>query len=142
MSDFEEYFSAQPQHVRERTHFLGHTGEQTKKNAFAACDVFVMASSADSFGTVYLEAWLYGKPVVGADAGGVPDVVSHGRDGLLVTYGRPRELADNINSLLSDAELRRTMGESGRRKVLDEYTWQIVFGRLWTVVEPLLARGA
>lgn len=142
MRDFEEYFAAQPPHVRGRTHFLGHTGEQTKKDAFAACDVFAMASCADSFGTVYLEAWLYGKPVVGAEAGGVPDVVTHGRDGLLVTYGRPRELADAIDTLLGDAELRRALGERGRRKVLDEYTWEIVFGRLWSVVAPLLSNGA
>jgi glycogen synthase len=141
MGDFEEYFTSQPPDVRRRTHFLGHTTEETKKDAFAACDVFVMASSADSFGTVYLEAWLYGKPVVGADAGGVPDVVTDGRDGLLVTYGRPRELADAIDRLLGDAELRRALGESGRRKVLEEYTWDIVFGRLWSVVEPLLAEA-
>lgn len=140
MTDFERHFAAQPPHVRERVLFLGLTDEETKKDAFAACDVFVMASSADSFGTVYLEAWLYGKPVVGAEAGGVPEVVSRGRDGLLVKYGRPRELADAVSMLLADAELRHTMGERGRRKVLEEYTWDAVFGRLERVIGPLLAR--
>lgn len=142
MGDFESFFTSQPPHVRERTHYLGHATEETKKDALAACDVFAMASCADSFGTVYLEAWLYGKPVVGADAGGVPDVVTHGRDGLLVTYGRPRELADAVGGLLGDADRRTALGESGRRKVLEEYTWDIVFGRLWGVVGPLLSRGA
>lgn len=140
MSDFEKEFSLQPEHVRERILMLGMIDEATKKDAFAACDVFVMASGADSFGTVYLEAWLYGKPVIGAKAGGVPDVVSPGRDGLLVRFGRHVELADAVSKLLADAELRRRLGAAGRRKVLDEYTWDVVFGRLARVIDPLLAR--
>lgn len=140
MGDFKRYFESQPEHVRERILMLGMTDEATKRDAFAACDVFVMASSADSFGTVYLEAWLYGKPVIGAEAGGVPDVVSHGRDGLLVRFGRHVELADAISKLLADAKLRRRLGEAGRRKVLDEYTLDAVFGRLALVIDPLLAR--
>lgn len=138
MGDFEDEFSSQPEHVRERILMLGMTDEATKKDAFAACDVFVMASSADSFGTVYLEAWLSGKPVVGAEAGGVPDVVSKGVDGLLVRFGRPRELADAVSLLLADAGLRHGLGERGRRKVLEEYTWDVVFGRFARVIEPLL----
>lgn len=140
MRDFERDFASQPEHVRERILMLGMTDEATKRDAFAACDVFAMASSADSFGTVYLEAWLYGKPVIGADAGGVPDVVSTGRDGLLVRFGRHVELADAVSKLLADAGLRRRLGEEGRRKVMNEYTWDAVFGRLARVIDPLLAR--
>jgi glycosyltransferase involved in cell wall biosynthesis len=140
MEDFEKEFLSQPGHVRERILMLGMTDEATKKDAFAACDVFVMASSADSFGIVYLEAWLYGKPVIGADAGGVPEVVSPGRDGLLVRFGRHVELADAVSKLLADTELRRRLGEAGRQKVLDEYTLDAVFGRFTRVIDPLLAR--
>lgn len=140
MEDFERDFASQPEHVRERILLLGMTDEATKRDAYAACDVFVMASSADSFGTVYLEAWLYGKPVIGAEAGGVPEVVSQGRDGFLVKFGRHVELADAVSKLLNDAELRRKMGEAGRRKVLDEYTLDAVFGRFARVIDPLLAR--
>ena len=140
MGDFERDLASQPDYVRERILVLGMIDEATKRDAFAACDVFVMASSADSFGTVYLEAWLYGKPVIGAEAGGVPDVVSRGRDGLLVGFGRHVELADAITRLLADGELRRRLGEAGRRKVLDEYTLDAVFGRLARVIGPLLAR--
>lgn len=141
MEDFERDFASQPEHVRERILLLGMTDEATKRDAFAACDVFVMASSADSFGTVYLEAWLYGKPVIGAEAGGVPDVVSQGQDGLLVGFGRQAELAGAVSKLLADAGLRHRLGEAGRRKVLDEYTWDAVFGRFTSVIDPLLASG-
>ena len=140
MENFERHFASQPEHIRERILFLGFTDEATKRDAFAACDVFVMASSVDSFGTVYLEAWLYGKPVIGAEAGGVPDVVASGRDGILVRFGHPGELAEAVSLLLADAELRRKLGEAGRGKVLDEYTWDAVFGLLARVIDPLLAR--
>ncbi len=140
MGDFEKYFASQPEDVRKRTLLLGLIDEATKKDAYAACDVFVMASSADSFGTVYLEAWLYGKPVIGANAGGVPEVVSPGLDGLLVTFGRHVELSDAISKLLADGELRRRLGDAGRRMVLAEYTWDAVFDRFARVINPLLAR--
>jgi glycosyltransferase involved in cell wall biosynthesis len=139
MRDFEKYITSQPEHIRERILMLGMTDEDTKKDAFAGCDVFVMASSADSFGTVYLEAWVYGKPVIGAKAGGVQDVVAQGRDGILVRFGDHVELADAVSKLLADAELRRRLGEAGRRKVLDEFTWDAVFGRLTIVLDPLVA---
>jgi glycosyltransferase involved in cell wall biosynthesis len=139
MDDFKDYFASQPPHVHERTLYLGFVDEPTKKDALAACDVFVMASSADSFGTVYLEAWLHCKPVVGADAGGVPYLVSHNQDGLLVKFSHPRELADSISRLLADEELRTSMGEKGRRKVLNNYTWDAVLNRIGDVIEPLLA---
>lgn len=141
MADFEKHFAAQPEDVRARTLFLGPTDEATKKDAFAACDLFAMASSADSFGTVYLEAWLYGKPVVGARAGGVPDVVTHERDGLLVNFGQPKELADSVARLLSDERLSQALGQHGRRKVLDEYTLDALFLRFDKVIEPLIADG-
>jgi glycosyltransferase involved in cell wall biosynthesis len=68
-------------------------------------------------------------------------VVSSGCDGLLVGFGRHVELADAVSRLLADAELRHRLGEAGRRKVLDEYTWDAVFGRFARVIDPLLARN-
>lgn len=139
MDDFEKYLASQAAWVREKISRLGITDEDIKKDAFAACDVFVMASSADSFGTVYLEAWLYGKPVIGAEAGGVPEVISRDSDGLLVKFGDYQNLADAVSRLLADPELSRRLGEEGRRKVLEEYTWDEVFGRFKRVIDPLLA---
>jgi len=140
MGDFESDLASQPAHIRERICMVGMTDEATKKDGFAACDVFVMASSADSFGTVYLEAWLSGKPVIGAESGGVPDVISHGHDGLLVKFGDYEALAGAVSELLSNADLRRRLGEAGQRKVMDQYTWDTVFGRFMSVIDPLLAR--
>ena len=140
MGDFERDFASQPEHVRERILMLGMTDEATKKDAFAACDVFVMASSADSFGTVYWRRGSTASPSSARRQGASQTWWRQGRDGLLVRFGCHVELADAVSKLLADAGLRRRMGEEGRRKVLDEYTWDAVFGRFARVIGPLLAR--
>ena len=77
-----------------------------------------MPSRTDSFGIVYLEAWLNGVPVIGARAGGVPEVITDGVDGYLVDFGDVAALANRIELLLRRPEAARAMGEAGRRKVL------------------------
>jgi glycogen synthase len=137
--EFERYFLAQPASVYERTVVLGFADEQTKKDALDACQLFVMASVAESFGAVYLEAWLYGKPVIGARAGGVPDVIAEGRDGLLVPFNDAAALAGSISRLLSDDDLQRAVGQAGREKVFARYTYDKVWRRMNRVIEEVLA---
>jgi glycosyltransferase involved in cell wall biosynthesis len=123
MSDFDSYFFRQSPWVYEKTLVLDYSDEQTKKDALDACDVLVMPSKADSFGIVYLEAWLYKKPVIGAYAGGIPDVIHDGKDGFLVPYGDIHMLSEYIEQLLSYPALAEAMGANGRSKVLEHYTW-------------------
>ena len=124
MSDFDDYFLQQPSWVFERTVVLDYIDEQTKKDALAACDVFVMPSRADSFGIVFLEAWLYRKPVIGALAGGIPSIVEDGKDGFLVPFGDIDMLSEYIRILLDCPPLGQALGENGYRKVLRKFTWE------------------
>ena len=123
MPRFLRYFEALPDEVRTKCHLLGFISDEDKSDLLDAGDVFVMPSRTDSFGIVYLESWLYKKPVIGALAGGVPEVISHGQDGYLVPFGDVARLADCIASLLMDQELAQRLGEAGYRKVLMEHTW-------------------
>jgi phosphatidyl-myo-inositol dimannoside synthase len=59
-----------------RVHFLGHLSDTDRNALLAAADVFVMPSSGEGFGIVYLEALMQGTPVIGCDAGGAPDPLS------------------------------------------------------------------
>lgn len=136
--EFESYFLTQPPFVYERTLLLGFVDDETKKDALDACDIFALPSSADSFGVVFLEAWLYGKPVIGAEAGGIPYVISDDRDGLLVKFGDVAGLARRIDDLLSDPDRRHSLGEAGRQKVLTHYTWDKVCERMSEVTNSLL----
>jgi glycogen(starch) synthase len=137
--DFDLRFASLPRQTRERCLLLGPVDEAEKQDLLAAADVFAMPSRTDSFGIVYLEAWLYQKPVVGARAGGVPDVIADERDGLLVPFGDIDELAQAIERILSDKELARRLGRAGYEKTLAKHTWEHKHSLVRRVYEELLA---
>lgn len=139
-STFERVYRRLPEAHRLRTRRLGPVGGQLKQDLLAATDVFALPSRIDSFGIVYLEAWSYGVAVVGARAGGVPDVIDDGQDGLLVDYGDVDGLAGAIDGLLADVDRRRTMGARGRAKVEARYTWERIYHGLAAVYHELAAR--
>ena len=98
------------------------TGERSDiPQVMAACDVFAMPSIEEPFGLVFLEAMAMQRPVVSLDNGGTPEVVEHGRSGLLSPQGDIDSLAGNIVTLLRDPELRARMGAYGRARVLDYF---------------------
>ena len=118
---------------------LGYATEEEKQDAFDACDLFVMPSRYDSFGIVYLEAWRCGKPVIGARVGAIPEVIEDGRDGLLVEFGNLEQLASAILSLVQNPELRASLGESGKKKVIERFNWKDNIGKVEEVFRE--ARG-
>jgi glycosyltransferase involved in cell wall biosynthesis len=138
MSAFEKFFAEQPETVKARTRALGFISAHTKRDLLAACDVLVMPSRTDSFGIVYLEAWVYDKPVIGARAGGVPEVIDDDQNGFLVKFGDVEDIAARILRLLDDPALARWFGENGHRKVLRELTWEQQYGKVRGLYEELL----
>jgi glycosyltransferase involved in cell wall biosynthesis len=115
---------------------LGIVGLEDKTSALAACDVFCMPSSQESFGGVFVEAWLMGKPVIGGDIPAVREVISDGVDGFLVSAD-PAQIADRINALLGEAGLAARMGEAGHSKALANYTWDKLAAKTLAVYEGL-----
>jgi len=82
----------------------------------AAADVFVLSSLSEAASLSILEAMSAGLSVVATDVGGNPQIVRHGRTGLLSGRGDRRALAANLTTLLADGALRRRMGDAGRRR--------------------------
>lgn len=114
--------------------------EEEKRAFFQAADLFVSVSPFESFGIVFLEAWRDGVPVIGCRRGGSAKLIDEYRDGLLALDGNSRELAVAIERLLADEAARKKMGEAGRRKVLEQYTWDAVIDR-WEGLYRGLARS-
>ncbi len=137
MDEFQSFMAAQSSIVRARTQVLGYIDDQTKRDLLAAGDVFVLASRTDSFGIVFLEAWLNGCPVIGADAGGIPDIVQNGDGGIIVPFADPPALARAVDVLLRDRALAARMAENGARRTQERYTWSSVYQR----VEAAFQRG-
>jgi glycogen(starch) synthase len=138
-STFERVYEELPETHRLCIRRMGPVNGQLKQDMLAATDLFAMPSRVDSFGIVYLEAWAYGVPVIGCHAGGVPDVINDGQDGLLVQFGDEAALASVIKMLLADPDRRHAMGERGRTKVKARYTWNHIYQSLRTVYEDVVA---
>lgn len=129
-----------PQDEKKRVYLIKGFPESEKRSFFDAADVFVSVSLFESFGIVFLEAWLSKLPVVGCQRGGSSRIIDHFQDGLHVDYGKPKELAGAILELLENREDSRRMGENGYRKVRENYTWEKIIGQWVKLYETVAVR--
>ncbi len=102
--------------------FTGFLAGEALASAFASADVFVMPSPTETLGFVVLEAMASGCPVVAARAGGIPDLVSHGVNGLLFDPSAPDEARSAVREVLSDRARARFLAEQGRKSA-ESATW-------------------
>jgi spore coat protein SA len=87
---------------------------------------------------VVLEASASGLPIITTEMGGIPEFVVDGVNGLLMTrHDAAAELADKICNLLADTAQRRRLGEQGRSRVLEHFSWEKIAQRLETVYDEV-----
>jgi glycosyltransferase involved in cell wall biosynthesis len=137
--DFEAFLAGLPAETSRWLTILGIIRAEERADFYAALDLFAMPSRTDSFGIVFLEAWANALPVVAAAAGGVPEVVRHGETGLLVPFGDLDRLGAAIGGLLDDRDRARRLGETGRARVNQGFTWDDRFATLLTRTEDVIA---
>lgn len=77
------------------------------------CDLCVLCSEEEGFGLTLVEAQLCGRPVVGTDSGGIPDIIQDGVNGMLAPVNQPEALADAIGKILDDPELASRLALQG-----------------------------
>jgi glycosyltransferase involved in cell wall biosynthesis len=88
---------------------------------YQEADVFVLPTQADTYSMVCLEAMAMSLPVIISDVGGISDIVVEGSTGYLIPHDDPAVLADRLRRLVADPQLRRRMGEEGRRRVEERF---------------------
>lgn len=106
--------------------FTGMLQGEELSQAYASGDVFVMPSESETLGLVVLEAMASGIPVVGARAGGVPDIIpadQEGKTGFLFTPGDLDDCLSKLEPLLNDKEFRETIGKAARVET-EKYDWR------------------
>jgi glycosyltransferase involved in cell wall biosynthesis len=96
------------------TTFVGYLAGDELASAYASGDAFVFPSSTETLGLVLLEAMAAGCPVVGANRGGIPDIVSDGINGCLYDPDQPASLVTAVQRLLGDGVTRAQLREAAR----------------------------
>lgn len=99
---------------------FGQIPEEEKEKLIAFSDVLVLDSEFEAFGIVFLEAWKYKKPVIGSDRGAIPEVIKDA--GLCVKYGDKADLKEKLEEILTNSQLARNYGETGREKLNREFS--------------------
>jgi glycosyltransferase involved in cell wall biosynthesis len=121
---------------------LGRLPTSDVPRFLAAIDVLAVPSRDEGLPRVILEAMAMRVPVVASSVGGIPEAVEDGCSGLLVPPDNPDALAAALARVLEDETLASSLGEAGRRRVVDEFDARIGWDRLAAAhgIEPLLAK--
>ncbi len=108
---------------------------------FDRADVFVNSSREDNMPHSIIEAFSAGLPVVSTRVGGIPYIVEHGRNGLLVEPDRPEPMAAAVLRLLREPQMARRFVSEGRRDCESTYSWDAA-RRRWSATYGQLVEGA
>jgi glycosyltransferase involved in cell wall biosynthesis len=106
---------------------------------FERAEVVVVPSFGEGFGMVALEAMERGRPVVASDVGGLPEIVEHGRTGLLVPSGDADALAEALAAVAGDSARAAMMGAAGRERALAEFSQERCTDRIEAIYGAALA---
>ena len=101
-------------------------------------NVLVLPSRIESIPNVIKEAFFLKVPVVATNAGGIPEIVTHGKTGLLVPPNEPQSLADSINHLLENKEYAKKLADAAYEFLINNLTWDILLPKYIKFYEDLV----
>lgn len=99
-------------------------------NVMQAIDVLLLPSFWEGFGLVIIEAMACSRPVIATNASSMPEIVADGRTGFLIEPGDHHALAARAVELLADEDLRRRMGEAGKIRAREYFSFEVMIARL------------
>ena len=118
LSAFDQYIAENAPHCP-RLLNLPPFADHEKRDLLASATVVAQPSRVESLGLVLLEAWVNAKPVIAADIAVSRELVTESGGGVVAPFGDAQRLAEAIETMLADGELRRTMGLGGHKKALE-----------------------
>jgi len=126
--------------VRKDLFFVGDVDDSDLPRYCAASDFLVLPSKdrSEGFGLTILEANACGRPAIGSRIGGIPSVITHGYNGLLVRPCDPLKLCEAMRYMLENAEERLRMGRNGRR-FAEKRDWSTVSAETERIYEEVLS---
>ena len=124
---------------QDRIHLLGYRADTI--DLYQAMDVFALSSLREGFPNVLLEAMAMEVPVVATRVAGVPRLVQHGENGLLVDANNLEQLKGALKGLLADPDLRVRLAAAGRRTIEQSYSFEVRMAKVRAVYDQLLNDG-
>jgi glycosyltransferase involved in cell wall biosynthesis len=122
--------------ISNRVSFTGRLPEREVRSLMGSATCLVLPSLAESFGMAVLEAIASATPVVATNVGGIPDIVQHGLNGLLVQPADSHALAESIARIVSDSKLRRRLSENGK-ETCRKFSWDKIAHRTLRVYDQV-----
>ena len=118
--------------------FTGFVSDTELRALYRRAAVFAMPSRGEGFGLVYLEAMAEGLPCIGAVEDAAGEIIRDGETGFLVPQSDRMALADRVVRLLNNETLRRTMGQSGYRRVRETFNHERFSRTMLALIESRL----
>lgn len=124
--------------LEDRVTFTGRLTTEELVRHYSAAEIAVTASVYEGFGLPCAEAMSCGTPVIATKAGALPEVVNFGKSGMLVPAEDPPALAEAIKRLLTDKPLRQKLGEAGRKRIEEAFSWEDAAKRTLAVYKEVV----
>ncbi|RQD75071.1 MAG: glycosyltransferase family 1 protein [Candidatus Syntrophonatronum acetioxidans] len=116
--------------------FLGYVDNMPEY--LSSLDLFVLPSRSEGLSITLLQALAVKRPVVATETGGVPEIVSHGSTGYLVSAANPFSMAEGIEKMLNNAHLRNSLAQRGQELVRENFTREKMVERTRALYEEIL----
>ena len=125
--------------LQDYVRYAGAKYEKKKEEVLSQTDIFVFPTfyEYECFPLVLLEAMSYALPVISTYEGGIPDIINNEKTGFLVPQRNIEILAEKLEILIKDADLRKTMGKAGRKKFEKEFTMLIFEKNILQILNSL-----
>ena len=119
-----------------RVRFLGWRDDV--RQLLQAVDLYVQPSLTEGLPLAVVEAGAAGLPIVASDVGGIPEIITHGANGLLVPPGDPQALAQAIQKLIEDPRMARRLGDAASQAAFERFSAEAMAERYMQLYERLL----
>lgn len=120
--------------LQDRVQYLGKKYGKDKTYLYDSSDIFVFPTYEECFGLVLLEAMDASLPCISTREGAIPDIIQDGKTGLLVEKKNAVDLADKMETLVKDENLRVSMGKEGKKRFDQYFTKQIFENNLFDIL--------
>lgn len=114
------------ENMKDRVMFIGYVDDDKMAQYYQQSELFVLPSLFEPFGMTTQEAMACGKPVVASKFGGIRNVITNEKDGMLVDAANPQEFADAMIKILKNPDFKQNLGQSAYNLIQKEYSWEAI----------------